>query len=132
MRSLRRAALAVLLVIVLFRPSSAAEFAVARPEDAGFSGAALERIVTTLKDDVERGAIPGAVLVIVRDGRIVLFDAVGFLDKSAGTALPREAIFRIYSMSKPITSVAAMILLERGRILLSDPVQDDSRSLVGL
>jgi CubicO group peptidase (beta-lactamase class C family) len=122
MTGLRRAVLAVALAVGLLRPASGEEFALARPEDEGFSSSRLGRIVTTLKDDVAKGTIPGATVVIVRDGKIVLFETVGFLDKAAGAPLPREAIFRLYSMSKPITSVAAMILVEQGRLNLLDPV----------
>ena len=67
--------------------------------------------------------IPGSTLLIVRNGKIAYFQSFGWLDAAAKTPMPKDAIFRIYSMSKPITSVAAMILVEQGKLLLSDPLQ---------
>src|SRR5271169_5716232 len=81
-----------------------------RPEDAGFSSQRLERIRQALKADVENKRIPGAVLVIVRNGKIVAYDAIGFQVRADQTPMKKDAIFRIASMSKPITTVAAMIL----------------------
>jgi CubicO group peptidase (beta-lactamase class C family) len=62
------------------------------------------------------------VLLIARDGRVAYFESVGFLDPQSRTAMTKNAIFRIYSMSKAITSVAAMMLLEEGRLILDEPV----------
>jgi CubicO group peptidase (beta-lactamase class C family) len=124
MLSLKRAALAVVFLLFLPDQSGAQQsLGDAKPEEAGFSRERLDRIISTLNDDVAKGIIPGATLLIMRDGRIVLYDSVGWLDPATKTPLPNNAIFRIYSMSKPITSVAAMILVEQGKLLLSDPVQ---------
>jgi len=138
MAGLRQALSAVLFVVALSSlPCPAQEISDARlghgkPEELGFSRDRLERITATLNDDVARGIIPGATLVIVRDGRIVFYDAVGYLDKAANTPMPKEAIFRIYSMSKPITSVAAMILVEQGKLFLGDPVQKYIPAFAGI
>jgi CubicO group peptidase (beta-lactamase class C family) len=124
MLGLKRALLAVLFVLFLFPGLGRAELlGYAKPEDVGFSRERLDRIVSTLNDDVAKGVIPGATLLIVRNGKIAYYDSVGWLDPATKTPLPKDAIFRIYSMSKPITSVAAMILVEQGKLLLSDPVQ---------
>jgi len=72
--------------------------------------------------EVERQRLPGAVAVVARHGKTVLFDSVGQINPASGEAMHRDARFRIYSMSKPIVSVAAMMLVEEGRLLLSDPV----------
>jgi CubicO group peptidase (beta-lactamase class C family) len=94
----------------------------AKAEDVGLSTEKLDRIGRTLRADVERGRIPGAVVIVARKGRIAYVDAVGFRDKAAGAAMPQDAIFRIASMTKPLVSVATMMLYEEGRLFLSDPV----------
>jgi CubicO group peptidase (beta-lactamase class C family) len=94
-----------------------------KPEDVGFSRERLDRIADTINADIAKGIIPGATLLIARNGKIAYYESFGWLDARSKTPMPRDAIFRIYSMSKPITSVAAMILVEQGRLLLSDPVQ---------
>jgi len=103
-------------------PALAADLPTAKPEEVGLSSARLARITETLKADVERGRIPGAVVVIARRGRIAYAEAVGFRDKAAGVAMPIDAIFRIASMTKPMASVAAMMLYEDGRLFVNDPV----------
>jgi CubicO group peptidase (beta-lactamase class C family) len=124
MLGVKRTLLAVLFVLFLFPNRGFAEsLGYAKPEDVGFSRERLDRIVSTLNDDVANGVIPGATLLIMRNGKIAYYDSVGVLDPATRTPLPKDAIFRIYSMSKPITSVAAMILVEQGKLLLADPVQ---------
>jgi CubicO group peptidase (beta-lactamase class C family) len=124
MLAVKRALLAVLFVLFLFSDLCRAQsLGYAKPEDVGFSRDRLERIASTINDDIAKGVIPGGTLLIVRHGKIAFYDSFGWLDPSAKTPMPKDAIFRIYSMSKPITSVAAMILVEQGRLLLSDPVQ---------
>jgi CubicO group peptidase (beta-lactamase class C family) len=76
-------------------PANAADPPTAKPEDVGLSSARLARITETLKADVERGRIPGAVVVIARRGRIAYAEAVGFRDKASGAAMSTDAIFRI-------------------------------------
>lgn len=94
----------------------------ARPEQVGLSSERLGRIVAVLRTDAEKGRIPGAVILIARNGKVALFDVAGVRDPQSKAAMTRDAIFRIYSMSKPITSVAAMILVEDGKLALGDPV----------
>ena len=94
----------------------------AKPESVGMSSARLARIGTALKADVDKGRIPGAVIAVARKGKLVYYEAVGFLDMDAGTPMPKDAIFSIASMTKPMTSVALLQLSEEGRVLISDPV----------
>lgn len=94
----------------------------AKPEQVGLSSERLDRIAQTVKTDVEKGRLPGAVVLIARRGRVAYFESWGFRDKTAGAPLTRDAIFRIYSMTKPMTSVAVMMLVEEGRLALTDPV----------
>jgi CubicO group peptidase (beta-lactamase class C family) len=93
-----------------------------KAEDVGFSSAGLQRLVGALNDDVKAGTIPGGIVVIGRRGKTVLFEPFGELDPESKTPMSRDAIFRIYSMSKPITSIAAMMLVEAGKLSLADPV----------
>jgi CubicO group peptidase (beta-lactamase class C family) len=124
MLAVKRALLAVLFALFLFSDLCRAQsLGYAKPEDVGFSHDRLDRIVGTINSDIANGIIPGGTLLIVRHGKIAFYDSFGWLDPATKTPLPKEAIFRIYSMSKPITSVAAMILVEQGKLLLSDPVQ---------
>jgi len=82
----------------------------------------LARITSMLTSAIESGELPGAVVMIARDGKLVYSRNLGLQDKAAGTAMREDSIFRIYSMTKPIVSVAAMMLVEQGKLSLADPV----------
>lgn len=91
----------------------------ARPADVGLSTTALERIAPMLQSYVDSGKLPGVLAVVARHGKVAYVGSVG----SAGMpAPPSDAVFRIFSMTKPITSAAAMQLIEQGRLRLDDPV----------
>jgi CubicO group peptidase (beta-lactamase class C family) len=92
------------------------------PEAAGLSGERLSNLKKHFEESVKDGKLPGAVIAIARKGKLVYFESIGFRDKPAGAQMTKDAIFRIYSMTKPWTSVAAMMLAEEGRIQLTDPV----------
>ena len=89
----------------------------AKPEEVGLSSSRLARLTEVLKDNIAKGEIPGAVLLVARNGKIAYFESLGQLDPQAKTPMRKDAIFRIYSMSKPITTVAAMMLLRMLRSL---------------
>lgn len=93
-----------------------------QPEDVGLSSDRLARLRTQTKADVESKRIPGAVLLIARHGKIAMHEAIGFQVRSSMTPMRRDSIFRIASMSKPITSVAIMILAEEGKLDIGAPV----------
>jgi CubicO group peptidase (beta-lactamase class C family) len=93
-----------------------------KPEQVGLSSERLGRIMTMLRADSDKGQIPGAILLVSRQGKIALFETVGVIDPATKAPMTKDAIFRIYSMTKPIASVAALILVEEGKISLSDPV----------
>jgi CubicO group peptidase (beta-lactamase class C family) len=93
-----------------------------RPEDVGFSSQRLERTKSVLKSDVDAKRLPGAVLLIARNGKIAFYDAVGYQDRAAQTPMRKDSVFRIASMSKPITTVAAMILAEENKLDVAAPV----------
>ena len=94
----------------------------AKPEDVGLSSERLARIGATLKADIEAGRIPGAVIAIARHGKLVALDAYGWRDKAAGVAMTTDTIFNVASMTKPMTTVGALMLYEQGRILIDDPL----------
>jgi CubicO group peptidase (beta-lactamase class C family) len=94
----------------------------AAPEEIGMSATRLARLGAVMQGEVERGRVPGAVALIARRGRIAFFESFGRRDPVSGAPMAKDAIFRIYSMTKPITSVAAMMLWEEGKFLLGDPI----------
>ena len=110
------------LALTLLAPALAAELPKATGDAEGMSSERLARITATLRADVESKKIPGAVLLVARHGKVVQYEAVGKIDPAGSTPMSRDGIFRIYSMSKPITSVAAMMLVEEGKLKLDDPV----------
>lgn len=94
----------------------------AAPELAGFSSERLKRIDNAMNEWVKNGWINGGVALIVRNGKIVYHKAAGYNDLDTKAPLQKDAIFRIASQTKAITSVAIMILFEEGKLLLNDPV----------
>jgi CubicO group peptidase (beta-lactamase class C family) len=95
----------------------------ARPEDAGFSSARLARIESMIQPQVNKAQIPGAVVFIARNGRVVYHKAFGYRDLDTKAPLRPDDIFRIASQSKAITSLAVMMLWEEGRFSLDDPIE---------
>jgi CubicO group peptidase (beta-lactamase class C family) len=95
---------------------------IAAPTEAGFTSAGLARIDAYLKNEIAGNKIPGAVMMIERDGKTVYFNSIGVRDPSTEQPMTEDTIFRIYSMSKPITTVAAMMLVEEGKLQLDDPL----------
>src|SRR5258708_10619314 len=115
-----RAACAGLLLVVLAWGLGAQPLPVAKPEQVGMSSQKLAKIGQVLKKEADDGSFRGAVVMVARKGKLVYQDAVGMQTVSA--KMTPEAIFRIYSMTKPLVSVAAMMLVEDGPIHLTDPV----------
>jgi CubicO group peptidase (beta-lactamase class C family) len=94
----------------------------AKPEQVGMSSERLARLGPAMKAQITNDRFPGAVLLVARKGKVVYFETVGQRDPVTGAPMTKDAIFRLYSMTKPFTSVAAMILVEEGKLLLADPV----------
>jgi CubicO group peptidase (beta-lactamase class C family) len=94
----------------------------AEPEGVGLSPERLARIAPALRRDIAAGLIPGAVLLVARHGKLAYFEAFGMRDQARNAPMPRDAIFRLASMTKPITIAAAMMLVEEGRLSLADPI----------
>ena len=99
-----------------------APIAAAAQTTQGFAREGLARIGTVMKDDVAAGRFPGAVTLIARNGRIVHLETHGFQDAAKTKPMRRDTIFRMASMTKPITTVAAMMLVEQGKLRLEDAV----------
>ena len=93
-----------------------------RPAEAGLSPAGLARIGAYIKNEIATNKIPGAVMLIQRHGQTAYYETFGVRDPATKAPMTADTIFRIYSMSKPITTVAAMMLVEEGKLQLDDPV----------
>ena len=116
----RLASLALLALVSV--PASAQRLPVAEPEDVGLSAERLQRIDDAFQSYVHEGRIAGAVGMVLRHGKLVYTSAWGMRDVDAGDPSEADDIYRIASMTKPITSVAVMILYEEGHFFLTDPV----------
>jgi CubicO group peptidase (beta-lactamase class C family) len=102
--------------------SSNSPFSNAQPADVGFDPSRVDRLRLVLQSEIDCGRLPGAVVLLARHGKLAMFEALGQQNPASGTRMARDTLFRIYSMTKPIVSVAVMMLLEQGRLLLGDPV----------
>jgi CubicO group peptidase (beta-lactamase class C family) len=110
-------------LLVLVASSAAAQFVESvDPGGAGFVAERLARIDDAINLEIAHGNIPGAVALVIRNGHVAYFRSFGFADVAARTPMQNDSIFRIASMTKAVTSVAAMILYERGLFQLNDPV----------
>ena len=114
---------AVLLVLVPFAGATDSLKTV-EPEQVGLASERLARIDQAMESHVDEGHFSGAIGMIVRRGKIGYFKTWGAMDKESGTRMPEDAIFRMYSMTKAVTGVAAMILYEHGHFALSDPISN--------
>lgn len=112
--------LMVLALLVL--PLAADSLPGGKPEDVGLSSERLQRIHEAIQRHVDAGDISGAVTLVARRGRIVHFEAHGLMDIESKKPMEKNTIFRLASMSKPITAVAVLMLIEEGKVRLDDPV----------
>lgn len=92
------------------------------PENLGFSTERLQRITPTMQQYIDQGKLAGTLIMVARNGEVAYLNAQGMMDKEANKPMREDAIFRIYSMSKPITAVAAMTLWEQGKFHMNDPI----------
>src|ERR1700686_1029532 len=118
-----RKTIPVLLGFVLLNVCALAQdLPTGKPELLGLPSERLERIGTAVQRDIDDKRIAGAVTLVIRRGHVAWFKSQGMMDREASKAMPADAMFRICSMTKPITSVAVMMLYEEGKFLLDDPV----------
>src|SRR5512134_1904141 len=109
----------VLLSVAL---TAAAALPSVKPEEVGLSSERLQRINQLIQRSIDQHQITGAVTMVSRKGKVAHFEAIGQMDLEAKAPMRKDAIFRIASMSKPITGVAILMLMEEGKLRLTDPV----------
>src|SRR5947209_2572507 len=96
--------------------------AMADPSGLGLSAGGLQRLRRMLQREIDQKRLPGAVAMIARQGKLGFLEAFGTQDPASGAPMQIDSIFRIYSMTKPLVSVAIMMLVEEGRLFLADPL----------
>lgn len=121
-RFLKRSLFVLLAVFLSFQPIFAAEIPQGNPAEMGFSAERLAKIQPAMQALVDSGKFAGVLTLIARKGKIVHFETAGLRDKESNKPMTEDTLFRIYSMTKPITSVAIMMLYEEGKLKLDDPV----------
>ncbi len=104
----------------------------AKPEEVGLSSERLKELGAFIEKSVEEKRIPGAVVLVVRDGRIAYFESFGMRNEATNAPMMTDSVFRIYSLTKPIVSVAVLMLMEEGKISLNDPISKYIPELGGL
>ncbi|HZZ20551.1 MAG TPA: serine hydrolase domain-containing protein [Opitutaceae bacterium] len=133
---IHRSILAIAVAVAFFSGAAAQELPSASADSVGISSERLARIGTAVDEGVADKRIAGAVTLVLRHGKVVWYDARGMADREASKPMQKDEIFRICSMTKPITSTAVMMLYEEGKFTLEDPISKflpefkDSRVLV--
>ena len=123
---------AVAVACMLALPGWAAEIPRAKPEEVGMSSERLAKVKSTVQKMVDDRKIAGAITMVARRGKIVHCETYGLQDTDENKPVAHDTIMRFYSMSKPITTVAAMVLYDEGRLALDDPVEKHIPELKGL
>ncbi len=120
----RRSLLALICLVLLapFAGALATPLPEATPEEVGLSSQRLERLSAMIQQAVDSGEIPGAVMMIARKGKLVYQRAFGMQDPARNVPMKTDAIFRIFSMTKPVVSVGAMMLVEEGKLGVHEPI----------
>ena len=121
-RLVRRLSLAFVLAALLAAPAAQAQVPAGKPDDVGLSAKRLERIGDVIQRAIDADRISGAVTVVARRGQVAHFEAHGLMDIEANAPMRKDTIFPIASMTKPVTGVAILMLVEEGKVRLSDPV----------
>ena len=108
--------------VLLILPLKAGSMLTAKPEDVGLSTERLQRVTEVVQRYIDAKSVAGAVTLVARRGKIAYFEAQGLAEIEANKPMAKDSIFRLASMSKPIAGVAVMMLVEEGKVRLSDPV----------
>lgn len=111
-----------ILVAISSAQALAQDFPRATPESVGLSSSGLASVTQRLQAHIDQGHIAGVVAAVLRDGQLVYLESLGKRDLEADSVMTDDALFRIYSMTRPVTSLAAMILYEEGKLQLDDPI----------
>ncbi|MFM1944032.1 MAG: hypothetical protein RI897_3014 [Verrucomicrobiota bacterium] len=112
----------LILALVLVFGVRGGELPRVQPGAVGLDAEVMERIRPRMESFVKDGQVAGAVTMVAKDGKVAYADSVGMRDRERGVVMTDDTIFRIYSMSKPITGVALMVLFDEGKFRLEDPV----------
>ncbi len=123
--SIRTSMYAIAALVIISGTSYAGDhlgLPMAKPESVGMSSERLERIASAMSSFVDDEQVPGLITVVARKGKVVHFETYGSMDREAKKPMQADTIFRMYSMTKPVTGTAIMILYEEGKIALSDPI----------
>ncbi|MGY3120876.1 CubicO group peptidase (beta-lactamase class C family) [Bradyrhizobium sp. S3.14.4] len=118
------AMIATAAAVITFGTARAAPLPEANPDDAGFSKQGLERLDSFFAREIAAKRVPGAVVAVARDGKLVHYKAYGMLDPDKGTPMPVDAIFALASMTKPMAAVAGLTLMEKGQLPLQAKLSD--------
>jgi len=113
-----------MLLLPLSAAVMASELPRSTPDAAGFSSAGLERVTAALQTHIDAGDIAGVVAAVMRDGELVYAEALGQRDLESGDAMPFDALFRVYSMTRPVTALAILMLHDEGLLDVNDALQD--------
>ncbi|MCC7272421.1 MAG: beta-lactamase family protein [Alphaproteobacteria bacterium] len=132
MRSLRIAAVAALALAAALPARAQGLPRATAPEEVGLSTERLGRLTERMKQGVEKGELPGAVVLVARFGQVAYLRSFGLRDPDARAAMTDDAIFRIASMTKPFTSLAIMMLAEEGKLSIAEPAEKYLPELKGL
>ncbi len=119
---MQRVSVRLATLVVAAAASVAAGAQTARPNDVGLSAARLERIGPMIRGHIDANDFSGAVTLVARKGKLVHFEAHGLADIEAQKPMRTDALFALASMTKPVTAVALLMLMEEGKLVLSDPV----------
>ena len=122
MKVTRQTLIVIVLSLVVPFAAHAKEIPITSAEDVGMSSEKLSQVKPAVQALVDNEKIAGASVIVARKGKIVLFETSGMMDKEAKKPMKQDTILRFYSMTKPVTSVAAMMLYEEGKLKLDDPV----------
>src|ERR1700688_929244 len=115
---------AAVVVGIIVNVANAAPLPEAEPDDVGFSQQGVTRLDEFFAREIAAKRVPGAVVAIARDGKLVHYKAYGQLDAAKGTAMPLDAVFALASMTKPMATVAGLTLMEQGRLPLQAKLAD--------
>src|SRR5579862_2733055 len=124
--------MAILALSPVFATTGTTDLPNANPEKVGMSAERLAALRNGMKSMIDAGRLAGSVTIVARHNQVVAFDAAGMRDVDGNAPMTKDSIFRIYSMTKPITGVALMILFEEGKWQLNDPVAKYVPEFAGL
>ena len=110
------------LCVLLAFQAFGASLTVTKPEEVGFSTERLKRVHSVVQSHIDAKDFAGAVTLVARKGKVVHFEAQGTTDMESGKAMRTDTLFRMASMTKPLTAVAVLMLMEEGKLVLADPV----------